>query len=113
MSVGQHNLSATTVDPDEVPQSRAARWAIGLAGLVAVVFLGLTVATFTGSAVADDGAGMHFALAVALVTAFALAMVAFTQAVAAKVQHQQSALLWLPLLALPALIVYVVFSSRF
>ncbi len=84
-----------------------------MAGLVAVVFLGLSMATFTGSPVADDGAGMHFALALALVAAFALAMIAFTQAVAAKVQHQRSALLWLPLLAFPALIVYVVFSSRF
>ena len=40
-------------------------------------------------------------------------MVAFTQAVTAKVQKQTSVLLWVPLLALPALIVYVVFSSRF
>ena len=56
---------------------------------------------------------MHFALALALVFAFGLTMIAFTQAVTAKVQKQTSVLLWVPLLALPALIVYVVFSSRF
>ncbi len=113
MTVGQHNLSATTVDLDEVPQSRSARWAIGMAGAVTLVFAALSVATFTGSPVADDGAGMHFALALTLVFGFCLAMVAFTQAVTAKVQKQTSVLLWVPLLALPALIVYVVFSSRF
>jgi predicted phage tail protein len=107
------DIYADDVAPLGVPGARAARWSIVLGAVLFAVFAALTVASLTGSAIADDGSWMHLILGLSLLLGVCVAMAAFGMAVTARVQKQTSVLLWLPLLALPGLVAYIALSSRF
>ena len=102
-------MSASTV-PVSVNSSHA-KWAVGLAGIVAVVVAGLAVAYVLEGTDVTDNPWVSFFAAVLLVIGLLIAMPAFGMAVTAKVQHETWAALWLPLLVFPALVVFVVYGQ--
>ncbi len=98
-------------------RSPLARWAVGLAAAGAVAIatscttFGVAYAIGGSGATADDWVGILVVqlLFVGLLTSLA----AFALAIAAKVEHERWALLWLPLSVLPALLVFLVLGEAF
>jgi hypothetical protein len=91
--------------------TRRARWAVGLAGAVAVVvtvsyaIFGVAYAVGGDDAISDTWVG---ALAgAALLGGLAVSLIAFALAVASKVRHERWTPLWLPLSVFPVLLVLV------
>ena len=107
------DLYADDLAPLGVPGARAARWSIILGAVLFAVFAALTVASYAGTPIAEDGPWMNLILGLSLLIAVCVAMAAFGMAVTARVQKQTSVLLWLPLLALPGLVAYISLNSRF
>lgn len=96
--------------------TRLARWAVLVAGAVAVVvtapyaifFVALAVG---GAAIADTWVGYLGVLA--LVAGLAASLAAFAMAVAARLSHERWTLLWLPLTLFPALSTITVLAELF
>lgn len=95
--------------------SRLVRYAVGVAAVVAVI-LALTGAIFIvafssggSDAISDNWIGLLGA--VALIGGLIASFMAFVLAITAKVKHEQSPWLWLPLLAFPILLTFVLFSE--
>jgi hypothetical protein len=88
-----------------------ARWAIGIAGAVVTVLavsysiFGLTWAFSGEDAVSDTFVG--YLAGYALLGGLLASLVAFVMAVVARVKHQRLALLWLPMVLFPALVIIV------
>ena len=95
--------------------TQLARWAVGLAGVVAVVvtvsyaIVGVSFAVGGSDAISDNWFGMLGA--VALLGGLLASLVAFGMAVVARVKHEQWALVWLPLCLFPGLLVIVVLAE--
>ena len=96
-------------------RTQLARRAVGLAELVAVAvavsysILGVARAVGGSGAISDNWVGMLGA--VALLGGLLASLAAFAMAVAARVKHEQWALLWLPLSLFPGLLVIVVLAE--
>jgi hypothetical protein len=97
--------------------SRLARWAVGLAagGAVAIATscttFGVAYAVGGSGATADNRVGI---IVVQLLFGGLLASLAgFALAIAAKVEHEPWALLWLSLSVLPALLAFLVLGEAF
>jgi len=94
-----------------------ARWAVGLAAVVAAVLVVsytiFAVAYVVGgdAAISDNWVG--FLGAFAMLGGLVASLVAFVLAVVAKVKHERWALLWLPLSLFPALLAVVVLAETF
>lgn len=94
-----------------------ARWAVGLAAVVAVVvavsytIVAVAYAVGGDKAISDNWVG--FLGAFAILGGLATSLVAFVLAIVAKVKHERWALLWLPLCLFPALLVVVVLAETF
>lgn len=89
-------------------RGRLAVWAVGLAVVAAVMFaIGLTVLGIVGFDANDEdfGNGQAVVVSAGLFGGMVVSVAAFVTAVVAKVRHERWALLWLPLLLDPALIV--------
>jgi hypothetical protein len=88
-----------------------ARWAIGIAGgalaviVVSYSIFGLTWAIAGEDAVSDNFVG--YLAGFALVAGLLASLVAFVMALVAHVKQQRKALLWLPMVLLPTLIIGV------
>ena len=102
-------MSATTVPL--TGNSLHAKWAVGLAGIVAVGAAGLAVVYVVQGADVTDNPWVRFFAAVLLLLALLVAMPAFGMAVTAKVQRETWPALWLPLVVFPALVVFVVYGQ--
>ena len=91
------------------------RWAVRLAAMALTVVLvssavvGVAYAIGGAPAMEDNWAGLLGA--VSLAGGLAVSLVAFVLAVAAKVQRQRWAPLWLPLCVFPALVAVVLFAE--
>ena len=101
-------MSATTVPL--TGNSSHAKWAVGLAGIVAVGVALLAVAYVVEGSDVTDNPWVSFSAAVLLLLALLMAMPAFGMAVTAKVQRETWPALWLPLVVFPALVVFVVYG---
>ena len=101
-------MSATTLPL--TGNSLHAKWAVGLAGIVAVGVALLAVAYVVEGSDITDNPWVSFSAAVLLLLALLMAMPAFGMAVAAKVQRETWPALWLPLVVFPALVVFVVYG---
>lgn len=94
-----------------------ARWAVGLAAVVAVVvavsytIFAVAYAVGGDAAISDNWVG--FLGAFAMLGGLAASLVAFVLAIVAKVKHERWALLWLPLSLFPALLAVVVLAEMF
>ena len=95
--------------------SRLSRCAVGVATVVAVV-LAVTGAIFIvafssggSDAISDNWIGLLGAIALigGLIASFA----AFVLAITAKIKREQSAWLWLPLLAFPAMLLFLLLGE--
>ena len=82
--------------------ARLVRWAVGLSAGFGTLFAAAVVAAATGG----------FGGVVAAV-AFMGSLAAFVLAVIAKVQHEHSVWLWLPLGVFPGMILFVVLGEAF
>lgn len=96
-------------------RTRLARWGVGIAAAVAVAIL--VSATIFAVAYAVGGPGatednwVGFLAAVSLLSGLAASLAAFALALAARIKHEQWALLWLPLLLFPALLTFLVLGE--
>ena len=105
--------------PTDPPGGRSliARWAVGLAAVVAVVvavsyaIFGVAYAVGGDKAISDNWVG--FLGAFAMLGGLAASFVAFALAIVAKVKHERWVLLWLPLSLFPALLAVVVVAEMF
>jgi hypothetical protein len=111
-----NNTSTPVVAPAATP-GRLARWAIGLAetavGLTALAIGTYAVGYAVGGddAVSDNWVGMLSAGS--YFGAVGMSLAAFALGVTAKVRHDHSPRLWLPLAVLPALVAFVVLGEAF
>lgn len=110
------NNTSTRVAPPTTP-SPLGRWAVGL-GATAVGLTALALGTYGvgyavggEDAVSDNWVGMLSAGS--YLGAVGMSLVAFVLGVTAKVKHDHSPLLWLPLAVLPALVTFVVLGEAF
>lgn len=105
-----------STDPDR-GHTLIARWAVGIAVVVAVVvavsYTIFAVAYSVGgnAAISDNWVG--FLGAFAMLGGLAASLVAFVLAIVAKVKHERWRLLWLPLSVFPALLAIVVIAEAF
>jgi hypothetical protein len=97
--------------------TRLARWAVGIAAAVVVVILVSAVIFAVAYAVGGPGATednwVGLLGVVSLLGGLVASLAAFALALAAKIKHEQWALLWLPLLLFPALLVFPVLGELF
>ena len=97
--------------------TRLARWGVGIAAAVVVAIL-VSAAIFA-VAYAIEGPGatednwVGLLGAVSLLGGLVASLAAFALALAAKIKHEQWALLWLPLLLFPALLAFLVLGELF
>jgi hypothetical protein len=103
-------------DRDRV-HTRLARCGVGIAAAVAVAILGLAAIFAVAYAVGGSGAiednWVGFLGAVSLLGGLVATLAAFALALAAKIKHEQWALLWLPFLLFPALLAFLVLGELF
>lgn len=111
------NNTSTHVVATSATPGRLASWAIGLGG-AAIGLTALAIGTYAvgyavggEDAVSDNwvgwlSAGSYFG-------AVGTSLAAFVLGVTAKVKHDRSPLLWLPLAVLPALVTFVVLGEAF
>lgn len=97
--------------------ARSARWAIVIAGVVAVA-LGVSLAVFAvayavGGWGAIDDTWVGFIVVVSVLGGLAASLVAFVLAVVAKANHEPRRLLWLPLCLFPAILAFLVLGELF
>lgn len=111
-----NNTSTPVVAPAATP-GRLARWAIGFGG-AAIALTALAIGTYAvgyavggEDAVSDTWVGMLSAGS--YFGAVGMSLAAFVLGVTAKVKHDHSPLLWLPLAVLPALVAFVVLGEAF
>jgi hypothetical protein len=101
---------------DHAP-TRLARWAVGIAAPVVVAILVsaaiFAVAYTIGGPGATEDNWVGLLGAVSLLGGLAASLAAFALALAAKIKHEQWALLWLPLSLFPALLVFLVLGELF
>ncbi len=94
-----------------------ARWAVGLS-LTAWAWIAAAVATFAiayavgGSSATEDSWVSYLVLSMASVALLG-SLAAFVLAIAAKIRHDRSALLRLPLGTLPACLLFLVLGEAF
>jgi hypothetical protein len=97
--------------------SRLARWAVGLAAVVAVAiatsFAIFAVAYAIGGSGATEDNWVGFLVGVSLLGGLLASLAAFALAVVAKVKRERWALLWLPLSVFPALLAFLVLGEAF
>ena len=97
--------------------SRPARWAVGIAGVVAAAIV-VSFAIFAvayavrGSAAVDD-TWIGLIVVVSLLGGLAASLVAFVLAVMAKVKHERWGPLWLPLALFPGILAFLVLGELF
>lgn len=97
--------------------SQLARWAVGLAAVVAVVIavsgaiIALAYARAGSDAISDNWIGILGT--VALIGGLLASLVAFALAIAARVKHERWAWLWFPLSMFPVLLAFVVLGEVF
>jgi hypothetical protein len=109
--------------PASVPAGRdrahssLARWAVGITAAVAVVILVsaaiFAVAYAVGGPGATEDNWVGLLSVVSLLGGLVASLVAFALALTAKIKQEQWALLWLPLLLLPALLAFLVLGELF
>ena len=111
--------------PDRIPtpmghdhvHGRPARWAVGLAAVVAVAtvtsFATFAIAYAIGGSGATEDNWVGFVAGVAMLGGLPTSLVAFLLAIVAKVRHERWALLWLPLLMFPGLLAFLVLGEAF
>ena len=103
-------------DRDRV-HTRLARWGVGIAAAVAVAILVSAAIFAVAYAVGGSGAiednWVGFLGAVSLLGGLVAALAAFALALAAKIRHEQWALLWLPFSLFPALLAFLVLGELF
>jgi hypothetical protein len=97
--------------------SRLARWAVGVAAAVAGAIL-VSAAIFAmayviGGPGATEDNWVGLLGVVSLLGGLVASLAAFALALAAKIKHEQWALLWLPLLLFPALLAFLVLGELF
>jgi hypothetical protein len=99
------------------PPANLARWAVGLAAVVAVVIvvsaMVFAVAYVTGGAAATEDNWVGFLAAYSLLGGLLASLAAFILAVFARAKHDHWALLWLPLVLFPTLFGFVVLGELF
>ena len=104
------------MDPPDGP-TRLARWAVLVAGAVAVVVTASYAIFFVALGVGGDAAisdtWVGYLGGLALVGGLAASLVAFAMAVAARLRHERWTLLWLPLTLFPALATITVVAELF
>jgi hypothetical protein len=97
--------------------TRLARWGVGIAAAVAVAILASAAIFALAYAVGGSGATednwVGFLGAVSLLGGLFASLAAFALALAAKIKHEQWALLWLPFLLFPALLAFLVLGELF
>ena len=99
------------------PPGSLARWAVRLSGGFGAAFVasaaavGIAYAVGVESAVEDTMLGWF--LVIVAFTGFFGSLAAFAAAIVAKVRHEQSTLLWLPLCVFPALLAFLVLGEAF
>ena len=98
-------------------RARYVRWAVTIAGAVAVAivvsFAIFGVAFAVGGWDAIDDTWVGFIVVVSLLGGLAASLVAFVLAVVAKVKHERWRLVWLPLLLFPAILLFLVLGELF
>jgi hypothetical protein len=110
-------VTAHPVSGRDRVRTRFARWGVGIAAAVAVAIL-VSAAIFAlayavgGSGATEDN-WVGFLGAVSLLGGLVASFAAFALALAAKIKHEQWALLWLPLLLFPALLAFLVLGELF
>jgi hypothetical protein len=111
------NNTSTRVTAPAATPGRLARWAIGLGGAavglaaLAIGVYGVGYAVGGEDAVSDNWVGMLSAGS--YFGAVGVSLAAFALGVTAKIRHDHSPLLWLPLAVLPALVAFVVLGEAF
>ena len=96
-------------------RSRISRWAVGLATFVAglaVLFgciFAIAYANKGSTGFSDNWVG--FLGAVALFVGIVVALIAFVLAITAKIQREKWTWLWLPLIAFPVLLAFIVIGD--
>jgi hypothetical protein len=97
--------------------SRLARWAVGIAAAVAVTILVsaaiFAVAYAIGGPGATEDNWVGLLGLVSLLGGLVASLAAFTLALAARIKHEQWALLRLPLFLFPALLAFLVLGELF
>jgi hypothetical protein len=97
--------------------TRLARWAVGIAAAVAVAILVsaaiFAVAYAIGGPRATQDNWVGLLGVVSLLAGLVASLAAFALALAAKIKHEQWALLWLPLFLFPALLAFLVLGELF
>jgi hypothetical protein len=97
--------------------TRLARRGVGIAVAVAIAILVsaaiLAVAYALGGPAATEDNWVGFFGAVSLLGGAVASLAAFALALAAKIKHEQWALLWLPLLLFPVLLTFLVLGELF
>jgi hypothetical protein len=96
---------------------RLARWAVAIAAVVGVAILAsaaiFAVAYAIGGPAATEDNWVGLVVVVSLLGGLVASLAAFALAVAAKIKHEQWALLWLPLALFPALLGFIVLGELF
>ena len=91
--------------------TRLTRWGFGIAAAVAITILVsgaiFAVAYAVGGPGATEDNWVGLIAAVSLLGGLVASLAAFALALAAKIKHEQWALLWLPLLLFPALLAFL------
>jgi hypothetical protein len=97
--------------------TRLARWGVGIAAAVAIAILVsaaiFAVAYAVGGSGATEDNWVGLLVAVSLLGGLVASLAAFALALAAKIKHEQWALLWLPLLLFPAVLAFLVLGELF
>ena len=97
--------------------TRLTRWGFGIAAAVAITILVsgaiFAVAYAVGGPGATEDNWVGLLGAVSLLGGLVASLAAFALALAAKIKHEQWALLWLPLLLFPALLAFLVLGELF
>jgi hypothetical protein len=108
---------STTSKEVNTMTSRPARWAVGIAGVVAaaivVSFALFAVAYAVGGSAAVDDTWIGLILVVSLLGGLAASLVAFVLAVMATVRHGRWGPLWFPLALFPAILAFLVVGELF
>ena len=105
-----------SLSPDGA-HGRLARWAVGLAAVVALA-IAMSLALFAAAYAIGDSSSTEdnwvgFLGGVSLLGGLPASLVAFALAVAARTKHERWALLWSPLFLFPALLAFLVLGEAF
>ena len=102
---------------DGRPPRRLARWAVGssvvFGAVSAVSAAAVAIAHAVGAESAVEDTQLAWLLGLMALTGFVGSFAAFLAAIVAKVKHESSMAVWLPLCLFPALLAFVVLGEAF